>query len=141
MAEPKTQPTASSVEAHIAERASAAQAEDCRQLIALLQRLTGQPPVMWGPSIVGFGRYRYTYASGHSGEWPRAGFAIRGKELVLYVMGCEAPDHGLLPRLGKHRMGKSCLYFRRLADLDLAVLEQIQRDSLADLARRYGSGA
>ncbi len=141
MAEPKTQPTGASVEAHIAERGSAAQAEDCRHLIAMLQRLTGQPPLMWGPCIVGFGRYRYTYASGHSGESPRASFAIRGKELVVYVMGQEEPNHGLLAKLGKHRLGKCCLYFRKLADLDVAVLEQIQRDSLAELEQRYGSGA
>lgn len=138
MAEQKTLSSGASVAAHIAERATPAQAEDCRHLIELLQRLTGQPPEMWGPSIVGFGRYRYTYASGRSGESLRAGFAIRGRELVLYVMGSEEPNHALLPRLGKHRMGKSCLYVKKLADLDLAVLEQILRDSLTELERRYG---
>lgn len=138
MAEQKTLPSGSSVEAHLAERATPAQQEDCAQLITLLQRLTGQPPLMWGPSIVGFGSYRYVYGSGHTGEWPRAGFAVRGREIVLYVMGCEEPNHPQLAQLGKHRMGKSCLYFKKLADLDPTVLEQVLRDSLRELERRHG---
>lgn len=138
MAETKTRPTGSSVEAYIAERATPTQAEDCRQLIALFQRLSGAPPVMWGPSIVGFSRYRYVYESGHSGESPRIGFAIRGRELVLYVVDCDGPHSPLLAQLGKHRMSKSCLYFKKLADLDAVVLERLVRESLAQLETRHG---
>ncbi|MCE7958788.1 MAG: hypothetical protein DYH06_12775 [Acidobacteria bacterium ACB2] len=83
MAENKTKPTGASVEEYIASRANARQREDCRELIALLEKVTGQPPRMWGPSIVGHGSYRYTYESGRTGEAPVAGFAIRGRELVL----------------------------------------------------------
>jgi hypothetical protein len=125
------------VEAHIAARASEQQAADCRELIALLGKITGQAARMWGPSIVGFGSYRYTYESGRTGEAPLAGFAIRGRELVVYL-DCEAGTQALLPALGKHRMGKSCLYFKQLSDLDASVLEQVIVDSIASVRRRYG---
>lgn len=137
MPENKTQPTTASVEDYLAERGTTEQIADAISLIALLEQLTGCPPVLWGPSIVGFGRYRYTYASGHSGERCRTGFAIRGRDLVLYLLGSGPGHAALLARLGKHRMSKSCLYFKRLADLDIAVLEQLITLSLADLSRRY----
>ena len=133
MATPKTQPTDASVEAYIASRASAAQAADCQTLLALLQRVTGAPPRMWGPSIIGFGSYRYRLASGKLGESCATGFAIRGRELVVYLMA-DGPEHAALrERLGTHRMGTACLYVKRLADLDLAVLEQLVTRSLAAL--------
>lgn len=137
MAGNKTKATDESVEAYLASRASAAQLEDSRALMALFARLTGQPPKMWGPSIVGYGSYRYAYESGRSGEAPLAGFAIRGRELVVYL-DCEEGSQALLPALGKHRMTKSCLYFRQLADLDVAVLEQVVANSIATVRRRYG---
>jgi hypothetical protein len=93
---------------------------------------------MWGPSIVGFGSYRYTYESGHTGEAPRVGFAIRGRELVVYVIAEGKEQKALLARLGRHRMGKSCLYFRSLADLDRPVFEQLVRNSVAEVKRRHG---
>ena len=86
MAENKTKFTDASVEAYIAARGSEQQRADCRELIALLEAATQQPPRMWGPSIVGFGSYRYTYESGRTGEAPLAGFAIRGRELVIYLV-------------------------------------------------------
>ena len=138
MAESKTKPTDASIDEYLASRASAAQLSDCKALIALLQRVTGQAPLMWGPSIVGFGSYRYPLASGKTGESCATGFAIRGKELVVYLVA-EAPDQAsLLAKLGKHKFGKACLYFKRLADLDQKVLEQLVRGSLAELKRRYG---
>ena len=138
MAESKTKPTDASIDEYLASRASAAQLSDCKALIALLQRVTGQAPRMWGPSIVGFGSYRYPLASGKTGESCATGFAIRGKELVVYLVA-EAPDQAsLLAKLGKHKFGKACLYFKRLADLDQKVLEQLIRGSLAELKRRYG---
>lgn len=136
MTENKTQATDASVEAYIASRASPEQAEDCQVLLQMHSRLTGQPPRMWGPSIVGFGSYRYTYESGRSGEAPLAGFAIRGRDLVVYL-DCEGGSTGLLSRLGKHRIGKSCLYFKRLADLELSVLEQLIDEAIAKTRQRY----
>lgn len=94
---------------------------------------------MWGPSIVGFGSYRYTYDSGRSGEAPLAGFAIRGRELVIYLAPDQDEQKSLLPRLGPHKMGKSCLYFKRLADLDRSVLEQLVTASVAEVRRRDGT--
>jgi hypothetical protein len=136
MAEPKTKPTGESVAEYIASRANEQQQADCRQLLALLRKVTGKAPKMWGPSIVGAGSYRYR--AGSSAEMPLAAFAIRGRDLVVYL-GCEeGRQKALLARLGKHKMGKSCLYFRQLADLDQAVLEQLMKASMAEALRRHG---
>ena len=141
MAENKTRPTGASVDDYIASRANARQHADCRELMALLERVTRQTPRMWGPSIVGYGSYRYTYDSGRSGEAPLAAFAIRGRELVVYVAADGPEQRSLLSRLGKHKMGKSCLYFKQLADLDTSVLEKIVVGSIAEVRRRYGQDA
>lgn len=139
MAETKTKPTAVNVEGYLASKGSPEQVADCKAIMAICQRLTGQPPRMWGPSIVGFGSYTYRYDSGHSGEACLAAFAIRSKELVLYL-ACETPaQQALLAQLGKHKMGKSCLYFKRLADLDVKVLEALIAGSITELNRRYPS--
>ncbi|MFD0739782.1 DUF1801 domain-containing protein [Lysobacter koreensis] len=138
MTQNKTQPTDASVEDYIASRASAQQRADCAELMALFKRLTGDAPRMWGPSIVGYGCYRYTYASGRTGEAPLAAFAIRGRELVVYL-ACEGEEpKSLLSRLGKHKMGKACLYFKQLADLDRSVLEDLVVGSIAEVRQRYG---
>ncbi len=137
MAQNKTQATDASVEAYIAARAQGNQAADSHTLMRLLEKLTQQPPKLWGPSIVGHGSYRYTYDSGRSGEAPLAAFAIRGRELVVYL-DCDENAERLLPLLGKHKMSKSCLYFKQLADLDLGVLEQLVASSIAAVQRRYG---
>jgi Domain of unknown function (DU1801) len=138
MPENKTKPTDASVEDYIASRANEQQRDDCRELMALLGKVTQQSPRMWGPSIVGYGSYRYTYESGRSGESPLAGFAIRGRELVVYLDVEEDRQKSLLSKLGKHRMGKVCLYFKQLADLDKSVLEQLVANSVAEARRRYG---
>ena len=138
MAENKTKRTGASVEDYIASKASEQQYDDCQELMTLLKSVTKQPPKMWGPSIVGYGSYRYTYESGHSGEFPVTGFAIRGRDLVVYLMAEDAKQKSLLSKLGKHKMGKSCLYFKQFADLDKAVLKQLVTNSIADLRRRYG---
>ncbi len=137
MAEAKTRATQDSVDDHIASRASDGQRADGQTLMALMSRVTGQAPAMWGPSIVGFGTYRYTYDSGRSGDAALTGFAIRGKELVVYL-SAEAPDQAaLLACLGKHKLGKACLYLKRLSEVDVAVLEQLVRGSVAEVQRRY----
>jgi hypothetical protein len=138
MAENKTKVTGASVEDYIAARGSEQQRADCRELIALLEKVTRHPPRMWGPSIVGFGSYRYTYESGHTGEAPVTGFAIRGRELVIYLLAEKPGQKALRSRLGPHKMGKSCLYFKRLADLDRSVLRKLVAGSVADVRRRYG---
>jgi hypothetical protein len=138
MAENKTKRTGASVEDYIAARGNEQQRADCRELIALLEKVTRQPPKMWGPSIVGFGSYRYTYESGRHGESAMTGFAIRGRELVIYLVPGQDAQKSLLPKLGPHRMGVSCLYFKRLADLDRSVLQKLVVASIADLRRRYG---
>jgi hypothetical protein len=137
MAPTKTRATGASVDDHLASRGNEQQLADCRELISLLKKATRKPPKMWGPSIVGFGSYQYVYDSGHSGEAPLTGFAIRGRELVLYVMPESAEDRRLLSRLGPHKMGKACLYFKRLDDLDRSVLEKLVANSVANLKRRY----
>ncbi|MBE7452822.1 MAG: DUF1801 domain-containing protein [Kofleriaceae bacterium] len=107
-------------------------------LDALFRRVTGEPGRMWGASIVGYGRYAYTYPSGRSGEWMRTGFSPRAQNLTLYLMDGFAGREGLLRRLGPHGTGRSCLYVKRLDELDLGVLEQLVRASLDGLRRRYG---
>src|SRR5262245_26134772 len=138
MAENKTKFTGASVKDYIASRASEQQRADCRELMTLLRKVTRQPAKMWGPSIVGYGVYRYTYVSGRSGEAPVAGFAIRGRELVVYLSADDAQQKSLLSKLGKHKMTKCCLYFKRLADLDKSVLERLIAGSVAEVRRRYG---
>ena len=138
MAENKTQFTGASVEDYLASRASAGQRVDCEALMALFERVTGQPPRMYGPSIVGCGSYRYTYESGRTGEAPLAAFAIRGRELVVFL-SCEGEkQQSLLRQVGRHKMGKCCLYFKRLADLDPSVLEKLVVGSIKETRRRYG---
>lgn len=110
---PRTRPSPdASVEDYIVSRANEQQHSDCRELMALLEKITRQPPKMWGPSIVGYGFYRYTYESGRTGEAPLSGFAIRGRELVVYLLAEGDRQKSLLSRLGKHKMGKACLYFQ-----------------------------
>lgn len=134
----KTHPGDASIEGYLDARANAQQRSDCGELMALFARITGEPPKLWGPSIVGFGTYRYTYEGGRSGEAPLAGFAIRGRELVVYLDCEEGAQQALLATLGKHKMGRSCLYFKQLADLDRAVLGQLVRNSIAQVRQRYG---
>jgi hypothetical protein len=138
MAANKTKPTQASVDDYIASRANAQQHADCRELMALFNRVTGQTPRMWGPSIIGYGSYRYTYESGRTGEAPLAGFAIRGRELVVYLKAEGQEQRSLLSQLGKHKTGKACLYFKNLADVDKSVLEKLVVSSVADITLRYG---
>jgi hypothetical protein len=126
-----------SVDDYLASRASAEQLADCKALMAICKRVTKQSPKMWGPSIVGYGSYSYRYDSGHSGEMCIIGFAVRGRELVVYIVSDTPEQAALLARLGKHKMGKACLYFKRLADIDVKVLEALIAGSVAEVKRRY----
>ena len=139
MSDNKTKPTNASVKGYIAARASDEQKADCKTLMAIFKKLTKQQPKMWGPSIVGYGVCRYAYESGRSGEMPLAGFAIRGRQLVVYLDAEGAKQRALLSKLGKHTIGRSCLYFKRVGDLDKSVLEKLVAGSIAQLKRRYAS--
>ena len=137
MSAPKTKPTKVSALSHIAAIANDEQRNDAQTLVALMRRVTKQEPRMWGPSIVGFGSYHYKYASGHEGDSALAAFAVRGSELVVYIAtGFEGRDV-LLDKLGKHRTGKVCVYIRRLANVDVKVLEKLVARSVADTKSRY----
>ena len=137
MAKNKTKRTGGSVDAYLASRASPEQLADCKAVMAMCKRVTKRQAMMWGPSMVGYGSYRYTYDSGHSGEAFLTGFAVRGRELVVYLVADTPAQTKLLAKLGKHHIGKSCLYFKRLADVDAKILEALIAGSVAEVRRRY----
>lgn len=137
MAQNKTRPTTASVEAFIESVDHAGKREDARVLDAMFRRVTGEKPVMWGPSIIGYGQYRYRYDSGREGDMCRVGFSPRKAKHSFYLSSCgkdmdETAFAALLGRLGKHDRGKGCLYINKLADVDLAMLEE-----MAALAWKY----
>ncbi len=130
MAELKTKVTGAEPPQFLAAVEPAAKRADALILDTMFQRVTSQSPQMWGPTIVGYGRYHYKYASGHEGDACRAGFSPRKAKHSLYIMECgddgeEAAFAPLLARLGKHSRGKACLYVNKLADIDLGVLEEM----------------
>lgn len=132
----KTKATTASVEAFIDKHPKEEMRDDSRVLMKLMQELTGEEPHLYGPSIIGFGTYHYTYASGHSGSAPLAAFSPRKAELVIYL-GQEALDAEALAKLGKHRATKGCLYVKRLADIDLKVLKAMIKRSIAATRKAY----
>ena len=137
MAENKTQLTKASVDAFVTGLKDKARAADCRVVLKLMQQVTGESPKMWGPSIIGFGTYHYTYDSGREGDFLRIGFSPRAQALTLYIMGGFPRYEALMAKLGKYSTGKSCLYIKRLADVDLTVLEALIRASWQEMAKRY----
>ena len=110
---------------------------DSQALDALFQRVTGFKPQMWGPTIVGYGQYSYTYESGHSGHSLAVGFAPRKAAFSVYIGADDPSDVDLLARLGKYKIGKSCLYIKRLSDIDLGVLDAMIRLSLERLSAQW----
>jgi Domain of unknown function (DU1801) len=139
--EPKTKPTAVTVEQFIAAVPEERRRAEAAVLDAMHRRVTGLEPRMWGPTMIGYGSYDYTYDSGHSGTAMRGGFSPRKAALTLYLMGnyCDRQPEadGLFAKLGKHKTGKSCLYINKLADVDLAVLEDLVRLSWQSMNDRY----
>ena len=130
MADTKTRPTAVSVDDFIASVEKPVRRADALVIRDMMERVTGEPATMWGPSIIGFGSYHYRYESGHQGTAPRVGFSPRSANLVLYVGGF--PDYEtLFGKLGKHKSSKACLYLTKLGDVDLEVLEEIVMRSYA----------
>lgn len=137
MSKAKTQATDVNVETFLAAIPHPTRQSDAQTLDALFRRITGWTPRMWGPTIVGYGAYHYVYDSGHEGDSLATGFSPRKANLVLYIMpGYLKMDH-MLARLGKHKIGKSCLYINKLADVDMNVVEEIIRAGLADLGTRH----
>jgi hypothetical protein len=138
MSTPKTVPTKQSVAAFLNSVEDEQKRKDARRLDKLMREVTGEKPVMWGPSIVGYGRYHYKYASGREGDWPLTGFSPRKQNLTIYVMpGFDKYPH-LMKKLGKHKTGVGCLYFKRLSDLDEAVLKELIAKGVAYLKEKYG---
>ena len=137
MVEIKTKATDVSVDEFIEALPVPQRREDARKVRAMFERLTGEPAKMWGPTIIGFGSYRYQYESGHSGVMCRMGFSPRKAELVLYVLTGAADQEANLARLGKHKTGKVCLYIKKLSDVDEAVLEEMTANALAHMNEKY----
>lgn len=135
--ENKTQATSQDVVEYLNTIEDDQKREDAFKVKDLMTRLSGHPAKMWGSSIIGFGTYHYKYASGREGDFLRVGFAPRKANLVLYIMSGFSTYESLLEELGKHKTGKSCLYIKRLSDIDDSILEEIITQSLAYMAEKY----
>lgn len=135
----KTKPTRISVDAFLKGVTDDRKRADAQALIALMQGATGEKPVMWGPSIIGFGSYHYRYESGREGDSPLVGFSPRKTALVLYIVTGFGDAKAMLAQLGKHATGKSCLYIKCLADVDQNVLRQLVDRSIATVRAKYPS--
>ncbi len=137
MYEAKTKPTQASFGSYQAGIEDEERRKDCMDLAALMKRVTGCVPKMWGASIVGFDSYHYKYDSGHEGDCPIAGFSSRKGDISVYlVSGYEAKTKELLSRLGKHKTGKACLYVKRLSDVQLPILERLVAKSVSETKHR-----
>ena len=137
MATNKTQPGEIDPHEFVASVEHPVRRADAEILLTMMERVTGNPPVMWGPSIIGFGRYHYRYDSGREGDFMLTGFSPRKANLVVYILPGYDDISEQLDRLGRHRIGKSCLYINKLADIDLDVLEEIVSDSVAKMRSSY----
>jgi hypothetical protein len=137
VAELKTRPTRASVTAFMAAIEDRQMRVDAKKVAAMMRRATGKRATMWGPGIVGYGRYHYRYASGREGEFMITGFAPRKQALTVYIMPGFGRFDKLMSKLGKYKTGKSCLYIRRLADIDEAVLERLIRESVEYMHKQY----
>lgn len=130
MAELKTKLTDENVTAFLNTVTDEQKRSDCFVVKSLMEKLTGEPALMWGTSIVGFGSYHYKYASGREGDWMLTAFSPRKQNLTLYIMSGFSRYEELLAKLGKHKIGKSCLYIKKLADIDMDVLEELIQASI-----------
>ena len=138
MSDVKTKQNDASVEDFLNSVEDGEMNEDCRKIARLMEQATGEKPKMWGTSIIGFGSYHYKYASGREGDSPKTGFAPRKQNLTLYIMDGFGKYDELMSKLGKHKTGKSCLYIKRLSDIDLEVLEKLVSSSVRHFDKKYG---
>jgi hypothetical protein len=139
MAELKTKKSADNVEDFLNKIEDPKKKEDSFAIINIMKEVTGEDPVMWGSSIVGFGNYHYKYASGTEGDWFKTGFSPRKQNLTLYIMSGFEEYNTLMEKLGKYKTGKSCLYIKKLNDINTDVLRELISRSLLMLDRLYGS--
>jgi hypothetical protein len=133
----KTKETDSSVDSYLAAIEDGARRKDCEVLAQLMARATKRPPKMWGSSIVGFGSYHYKYESGREGDICLVGFSSRKSDISLYGLNAAPSSEALIPKLGRHKAGKGCLYIRGLSEIDLNVLEQLVADAAAAKLREH----
>ena len=136
MGEVKTKQTGMSVDAFI-EGVDPKRQEDCRIMLELMREITGEEPAMWGPSIIGFGSYHYKYDSGHEGDAILTGFSPRKQAFTIYIMPGFSRYQSCLDKLGRHKTGKSCLYLKKLADVDLSILRKLIQESVATMVKMY----
>ncbi|HMB58739.1 MAG TPA: DUF1801 domain-containing protein [Xanthomonadales bacterium] len=137
MAKLKTQKNTASVKEYLDAVDDEQQKKDCQEIGRMMQGITGKKPRMWGTSIVGFGSYHYRYASGREGDWPLCGFSPRKQAMSLYIMSGFGDYEELMARLGKHKTGKSCLYIKKLDDVDREVLKQVVSRSVKYMRETY----
>lgn len=138
MAENKTKPTDQSVKAFINALDDEQKIADSNALIDLMKEVTGCEPKMWGSSIIGFDQYHYKYESGREGDFLKVGFSPRKREFSIYLMCSFDKNERLMEKLGKHRTGKSCLYVKRLKDIDINVLKELVEESIKFVDEKYG---
>lgn len=137
MSAPKTQKNKASVADFLATIEDQVKREDCFRLAKMMEEITGEAPCMWGDSIVGFDTYHYVYASGREGDWPITGFSPRKQNLTVYIMPGFDRYTTLLSKMGKHKTSKSCIYIKKLDDIDESVLREIIADSVAYMRLKY----
>jgi hypothetical protein len=138
MAENKTKATDASVDAYMAAIADPGRRSDCEALAKLMAKVAGQPPKLWGTSIVGFGSYHYKYASGREGDSSLLGFASPKGDISIYGLGTFMRRDELHSKLDKHKMGKDCFYINKMTDIDMKVLEQLLKKSVAESKKQHG---
>jgi len=139
MSDLKTKPEKTDPRAFIAEVEPESKRKDAETIISMMERLSGEKPVMWGPSMIGFGSYHYKYDSGREGDWFLTGFSPRKSNFSLYIMAGFDKYEKLMSKLGKYKTGKSCLYVKKLDDIDLDVLEELITGSLVYMKEKYDS--
>ncbi|RKN80835.1 DUF1801 domain-containing protein [Ulvibacterium marinum] len=139
MSSNKTVPTNVPVQEFLDRLEDGNKRKDSYVLLNLMEKISDEPPVMWGPSIIGFGSYHYKYDSGREGDMLRIGFSPRKQNFSLYVGAGAKRNQGFLTKLGKYKMGKSCLYIKRLSDVDMNTLEALIRSTYEHYKKKYNS--
>jgi len=137
MAEPKTRPTKASVDKFIDQQKDERTRDDCHSIVRMMSEISGEPAVMWGPAIIGFGSYVYQYSDGKELLWPHMGFSPRKQNITLYLTGLDEKKD-LLKKMGKCKTTKGCLYIKALDGLHLPTLKTIIRQSYAEVVKKHG---
>ena len=138
MAELKTKKTSASVTTYLNAISDKRKRADCKAIAKMMRDATGNRAAMWGGSIVGYGSYDYKYASGHEGSWAICGFSPRAKNITVYIMPGFSKFEKLMKKLGNYKTGKSCLYIKKLEDVDQKVLKDLITGSVKEMRRMYG---